>query len=42
MFESNYRHGKPDPTGIRIPTFSEAESFVYLTGVFVRLVIQSR
>lgn len=37
-----YRHGKTDPKSIRVPNFSEAESFVYLTGVFIRLVIQSR
>jgi hypothetical protein len=38
-YANNYRHGQP-PEGTReIPTYAEVESFVYLTGIFIRLAI---
>lgn len=39
-YANKYRHGNLDSANTRIPKYDEAESFVYLTGVFIRLTIQ--
>jgi hypothetical protein len=38
-YAHNFRHGAIDPTKKPSITYSEAESFVYLTGIFLRLAI---
>jgi hypothetical protein len=40
-YAHNFRHGAIDPTKKRSIAYSEAESFVYLTGVFLRLAISA-
>ncbi len=41
-FANEFRHGKSDKSKRPTPSKSEVESFIYLTGIFIRLVMQSR
>ncbi len=40
-YAHNFRHGASDPKDKPVIDYAEAESFVYLTGLFIRLVISA-
>lgn len=39
-YANNFRHATTESARKPIPTYGEVESFIYLTGIFIRLVIQ--